>query len=100
MRALTLGSTLRGTVRAVDNLGHELLAKVDIGGVPTPPANGRLELPERAGGLSSGGPGGEVFLRMPMPAKLARGDEVGLAVSMDDLFLFDHSGQRIRIGDG
>jgi multiple sugar transport system ATP-binding protein len=109
LRALSPGDTLRGTVRDVQNLGHELLAKVDIGGVPTPAATARLELPEKPPPEAthtrygfyptyeavSESPGGEVYLRVPAPARLSRGDQVGLAVGPEDLLLFDRAGDRI-----
>jgi multiple sugar transport system ATP-binding protein len=111
LRALRLGTSLRGTVRSVQNLGHELLARVDIGGVPTPLATARLELPEKvpppathtAYGFYptyeavSETPGGEVYLRVPAPAQVKPGDEVGLAVEPGDLFLFDRTGKRITL---
>ncbi|MEV4758310.1 ABC transporter ATP-binding protein [Micromonospora sp. NPDC049559] len=40
------GPELRGTVRSVENLGHESLVRVDIGALPAAPAQSRLELPE------------------------------------------------------
>jgi multiple sugar transport system ATP-binding protein len=40
------GSVLRGEVRAVENLGHEAIVHVDIGGVGTSAKAARLELPE------------------------------------------------------
>jgi multiple sugar transport system ATP-binding protein len=109
LRALGPGDSLRGTVRDVQNIGHELLAKVDIGGVPTPAATARLELPEKelpaathtAYGFYpsyeavSESPGGEVYLRLPAPAQLKRGDEVGMAVGPGDILLFDRAGNRI-----
>ncbi|MDG4767596.1 ABC transporter ATP-binding protein [Solwaraspora sp. WMMD406] len=39
-------TTLRGTVRSVENLGHESLARVDTGSVPTSGAETRLDLPD------------------------------------------------------
>ncbi|MFV2009826.1 MULTISPECIES: ABC transporter ATP-binding protein [unclassified Micromonospora] len=41
-----LSVSLRGTVRAVENLGHEALAWVDTGGLPTSPAESQLDLPD------------------------------------------------------
>jgi multiple sugar transport system ATP-binding protein len=40
------GPVLRGTVRAVEHLGHEALVQVDIGGVPTSAVESRLEHPD------------------------------------------------------
>ncbi|MEJ3743992.1 ABC transporter ATP-binding protein [Actinomycetes bacterium KLBMP 9797] len=37
---------LRGSVRLVENLGHEALVHLDTGTVPTSPAESRLELPD------------------------------------------------------
>jgi multiple sugar transport system ATP-binding protein len=113
LRALRVGAALRGTVRDVQNLGHELLAKVDIGGVPTPLATARLELPEKATPPAthtpygfypsyeavSESPGGEVYVRIPAPAQLKRGDEIGMAVEPSDLLLFDRAGKRIPFID-
>jgi multiple sugar transport system ATP-binding protein len=113
LRALRTGESLHGTVRDVQNLGHELLAKVDIGGVPTPPATARLELPEKTPPPAthtpygfyptyeavSESPGGEVYVRIPAPAQLKVGDEIGMAVGPSDLFLFDRAGRRIPFID-
>ncbi|WP_281894899.1 ABC transporter ATP-binding protein [Phytohabitans aurantiacus] len=40
------GPVLRGSVRIVENLGHEALVHLDTGIVPTSPAESRLELPD------------------------------------------------------
>ncbi|WP_326562748.1 ABC transporter ATP-binding protein [Micromonospora sp. NBC_01796] len=40
------GAVLRGRVRSVEQLGHEALVHVDIGGVPTSVAESRLEHPD------------------------------------------------------
>jgi multiple sugar transport system ATP-binding protein len=113
LRALAPGDgkmPLRGTVRSVENLGHELLARVDTGSVPTPPQTSRLDLPERpprpAADRTEYGfyptfepgdpvPGGDVFVRVPAPARLRVGEEVTMAIGLDDLLLFDRSGARI-----
>jgi multiple sugar transport system ATP-binding protein len=108
LRALAVGNTLRGVVRSVQNLGHETLARVDIGGVPSPLETTRLELPEKPpprGETTAYGfyptyqavvpTGGEVYARIPAPARPAVGDKIGLAVASGDLFLFDHSGRRV-----
>jgi multiple sugar transport system ATP-binding protein len=108
LRALRTGGSLRGTVRSVQNLGHETLARVDIGGVPSPIERTRLELPEKTPpqgpttpygfypAVETGGPaGGEVVARIPAPARVAPGDEIALAVGPGDLFLFDRAGRRI-----
>ncbi len=89
LRAATADTQLRGTVRSVENLGHESLARVDIGGIPTPPETTRLELPpwESAG---------EVYVRIPAPARIAPGDEITMAVTHDELLVFDRAGQRVR----
>jgi multiple sugar transport system ATP-binding protein len=92
LRALRAGTSdmqLRGTVRSVDNLGHESLARVDIGGIPTPPETTRLELPPRD-------PAGEVYVRIPAPGQIAPGDEISMVVTHDELLVFDRAGQRIR----
>ncbi|GGL01298.1 ABC transporter ATP-binding protein [Mangrovihabitans endophyticus] len=113
VRALRPGDALRGVVRRVDNLGHEVLARVDAGLVPTPLATSGLELPSRPpapvthteyGFYPSYQPGdrapaGEVTVRMPAPARVRVGDELGVAVAPEDLLLFDRSGRRIRIFD-
>ena len=111
-RALHSGDALRGTVRSVENLGHELLARVDIGGVPSPLATTRMELPEKpvqpAARTSYGfypavepgaPPAGEVYVRVPAPARVHPGEEIGMAVGPADLFLFDRSGRRIPFID-
>jgi multiple sugar transport system ATP-binding protein len=40
------GVVLHGRVRLVENLGHEMLAHVDTGGIPTSNAASRIEAPE------------------------------------------------------
>ena len=106
--------TLRGTVRAVENLGHELLVHLDVGGVPTPAATSRLEtssLPRpRVGppadrspyGLQPAyesdepPPVGEVMVRVPAPGRAEVGATLDIGVSWDDLLVFDRTGRRIR----
>ncbi|BCJ66578.1 ABC transporter ATP-binding protein [Polymorphospora rubra] len=46
------GPVLHGVVRAVENLGHEVLVHLETGGVPTSPAESRLELPDSVRPLS------------------------------------------------
>ena len=113
MRALKTGTSemqLRGTVRTVENLGHESLARVDIGGVPTPLETTGLELPEKTPlpavhtgygfyptyEAGSPEPAGEVYVRIPAPARIEPGDEITMAVTLDELLVFDRAGQRIR----
>jgi multiple sugar transport system ATP-binding protein len=91
LRALTPGPgsmELRGTVRLVESLGHELLARVDVGGVPTPP----LEEPQS--------PRGELMVRVPVPGRVSVGEELTVGLGLDDLLLFDRAGRRIRLGGG
>jgi multiple sugar transport system ATP-binding protein len=118
---------LTGTVRRVENLGHELLAHVDTGAMPTPPPQApaiavvkprrRLIPRQRTGAPATARteygfypvydpelpgdppPVGEVIVRIPMPATLTPGTELTAAVGFDDLLLFDRSGQRIRLVD-
>jgi multiple sugar transport system ATP-binding protein len=55
LRAVPAGSagmTLRGTVRLVENLGHEALVHLDTGGVRTSVERSRLELPDTGQHLS------------------------------------------------
>ncbi len=42
----TVGPVLRGEVRTVENLGHEVIVHVDIGGTGTPSGATQLDLPE------------------------------------------------------
>jgi multiple sugar transport system ATP-binding protein len=46
------GALLRGTVRAVENLGHEALVHLDTGGLPTSVAESLLEHPDTGRHLS------------------------------------------------
>jgi multiple sugar transport system ATP-binding protein len=110
LRALPLatgpGPHLAGTVRRIENLGHELLAHVDTGAIPTPPpfeptpprpAAARTEYgfyPNYQGEAVA--PAGEVVVRVAAPASIRVGDEVSAAVGPDDLLLFDRAGRRIR----
>ncbi|MET8150394.1 ABC transporter ATP-binding protein [Actinoplanes sp. NPDC049668] len=114
LRALSLGTramTLRGAVCAVENLGHELLAHVDVGGVPSPwmqPPPARAAAPaERtpygfypAYDVVDPPPMGEVMVRVPMPGRVVRGEELAVGVGLDDLLLFDRGGRRIRFAAG
>jgi multiple sugar transport system ATP-binding protein len=111
LRALPLatsraGPRLVGTVRRVENLGHELLVHVDTGGIPTPPPfeptvtrpAARTEYgfyPNYVGAAAA--PGGEVVVRIAAPASIKAGDEVSAAVRLEDLLLFDRAGNRIRL---
>jgi multiple sugar transport system ATP-binding protein len=113
LRALPLeprGMSLRGTVREVENLGHELLAHVDVGGVPSI----RLDAPRRqsrpvaastpygfypAYDLVDAPPMGEVMVRVPVPARVAVGDQLEVGVGPADLLLFDGTGRRIRFAE-
>jgi multiple sugar transport system ATP-binding protein len=119
LRALSLargtGMELSGTVRSVENVGHELLVRVDTGGVPTPGETTRLDHPARpvaaaprtpygfyptyAPAPGDLAPGAEVVVRIPTPARVSRGEELHLAVTLDDLLLFDRAGRRIRFFD-
>lgn len=66
------GVLLRGTVRLVENLGHEFLVHLDTGGVRTSAQTSRLELPQPdhrlADVVSSDAAGG----RMPLRDTLSR----------------------------
>jgi multiple sugar transport system ATP-binding protein len=112
LRALTTSTSdmrLTGTVTSVENLGHESLARVDVGALPTSPSTSRLNLPERATQAAPSTPygfyptyeagapepAGQVYARIPAPARIARGDEITLGVALDDLLLFDRAGRRI-----
>ena len=108
LRALAAGTALTGVVRRVENIGHELLAHVDIGAVPTPrparsewhraPPSARTEYgfyPNYEG--AGAAPAGEVVVRLPAPASARPGDALGGAVGFDDLLLFDRAGKRIRL---
>jgi multiple sugar transport system ATP-binding protein len=120
LRALSLargepGMEITGTVRTVENVGHELLVRVDTGGVPTPGETSRLDHPVRPAAVGPRTPygfyptyapaagelahGAEVVVRIPTPAKVVRGEELHLAVTLDDLLLFDRAGKRIRFFD-
>jgi multiple sugar transport system ATP-binding protein len=101
--------SVHGTVRAVENLGHELLAHVDVGGVPST----RLDAPVRqrtrplaastpygfypAYDLVDAPPMGEVMVRIPVPGRVRVGDELDVGVGPEDLLLFDRAGRRIRL---
>jgi multiple sugar transport system ATP-binding protein len=119
---------LTGTVRSVENIGHELWVHVDTGAVPTPlPAAvpvaverpRRRRQPRRRPETvptarteygfypvydpePSGDPppAGEVVVRMPMPASARVGEDVNAGLSLDDLLLFDRAGRRIPLFKG
>ena len=108
--ATSPGMRLVGTVRRVENLGHELLAYVDTGAVPTPPpVSARAPVRRAATARTEYGfypvyealhdppPAGEVVVRLQVPAALKIGDELSAAVELDDLLLFDRAGRRIRL---
>jgi multiple sugar transport system ATP-binding protein len=99
------GMRLTGIVRRVENLGHELLAHVDTGAVPTPPPvpvqQRRLPIRTEYGFYPNydgepAAPAGEVVVRFPAPAVVKVGAEVSVAVGLADLLLFDRTGNRIR----
>jgi multiple sugar transport system ATP-binding protein len=110
LRALPLQEgdmSVRGTVCAVENLGHELLAHVDVGGVPSvrldaPVAPSRAVAQSTPYGfypaydLVDAPPTGEVMVRIPVPVQVRIGDELDVGVSLTDLLLFDRAGRRIR----
>jgi multiple sugar transport system ATP-binding protein len=100
--------SVRGTVREVENLGHELLAHVDVGGVPSV----RLDAPVQrsrsvaartpygfypAYDLVDAPPMGEVMVRIPAPGRVTVGAEMVVGVGPADLLLFDSAGRRIRL---
>jgi multiple sugar transport system ATP-binding protein len=82
---------LRGTVRAVEHLGHEALVRLDAGTLPTSQARSLMELP--------GEPlaGGDVTVRLPIEEAPRRGDSLEMAVDPARLMLFDRAGDRIRL---
>ena len=86
----TAWPVLRGTVRAVEHLGHEALVRLDAGTLPTSQARSLLELP--------GEPlaGGDVTVRVPAEGAPRRGESLELAVDPARLMFFDRAGDRIR----
>ncbi|MFI7545897.1 ABC transporter ATP-binding protein [Actinoplanes sp. NPDC049599] len=99
--------SLHGTVREVENLGHEWLAHVDVGGVPSirldapapPPRSVAASTPYGfypAYDLVEAPPMGEVMVRIPVPGRVSVGDELDVGVGPADLLLFDRAGRRIR----
>jgi len=105
-----LGMSVRGTVRSVENLGHELLVHIDVGGVPST----RLDAPAPPSrpvaastpygfyptyDLVDAPPTGEVMVRMPVPARVRIGDELTVGMGPADLLLFDRAGRRIRFAE-
>ncbi len=136
------GMLLRGTVRAVENLGHEAIVHVHTGGVGTSNAASHLDLPEPGrlpapdltspvpllqrlsrliphqrtappavtartpygfypaydGDLPMDSPAaGEVMVRVPVPGRPVRGDDLVLRVDLDRLLIFDRSGRRVAL---
>jgi multiple sugar transport system ATP-binding protein len=110
---------LTGTVRLVEDFGHEAVVHVDIGAVAVARATTRLELPEPEGGLgqrrrpaaqteygfyprfdAAGAPvdsRGDLLVRIARPAPVPRtGDTVAVAVDPDRLYFFDNAGTRLR----
>ncbi len=86
VRALRPGTALRGVVRTVRQLGHEVEAQVDIGGVPSL-ADPELPPTDEVG----------VYARIPADGAPAVGGEITLGVEPGDLFLFDRTGRRIEV---
>jgi multiple sugar transport system ATP-binding protein len=147
----TAGMTLRGRVVHTEHLGNEVIAIVDIGGVPTASEVSQLELPDTPGALADAvaeeapahhgvealretlarlvphghtappratartpygfypvyepddqphhpSLGGTLAVRVALPAPVPRlGDQLTLAVDLDQVFLFDHAGDRIHL---
>jgi multiple sugar transport system ATP-binding protein len=85
------GPILRGTVRSVEHLGHEVLLRLDAGTLPTSPQRSRLELPGEP--LATG----VVTVRLPPTDAPRAGDRVALAVDPARLLFFDRAGDRIRL---
>lgn len=84
VRALRPGGELRGVVRTVRQIGVDVVAQVDIGGVPSL-AEPELPPMDEAG----------VYARIPVADKPVAGDQITLGVQPGDLFLFDRAGRRI-----
>jgi multiple sugar transport system ATP-binding protein len=84
VRALRPGGQLRGVVRTVRQIGVDVVAQVDIGGVPS------LAEPELPPMEETG-----VYARIPVADKPVAGDQITLGVQPGDLFLFDRAGRRI-----
>jgi multiple sugar transport system ATP-binding protein len=108
LRALSAGAGLTGVVRRIQNLGHEVLAHVDVGGVPTPGLERVQKRPAVPSAHTEYGfypnyegvslaPAGEVVVRLPAPTSVRVGDDLGAAVGLDELLLFDRAGKRIRL---
>jgi multiple sugar transport system ATP-binding protein len=142
---------LQGKVIHLEHLGNEVIAVVDVGGVPTATEVSRLELPDTPGALAEAvaqepphhhgvdalrgtlarlvphahperppatartrygfypvydpdahpqpqSLGGTLSVRITLPAPLPRlRDQLTLDVNLDQVFLFDHGGDRIRL---
>ena len=113
LRAVPLearGMPIRGTVLSVESLGHEELAHVDVGGVPSvrldaPAAPSRSVAASTPYGfypaydLVDAPPTGEVMVRIPAPGRVRPGAELTVEVGLADLLLFDRAGCRIRFAD-
>jgi multiple sugar transport system ATP-binding protein len=145
------GQRLRGQVIHLEHLGNEVIAVVDVGGVPTASAVSQLELPDTPGALAGAvaeepphqhgvdalrgtlarlvphahhepppatartrygfypvydpdvhpqpqSLGGTLSVRITLPAPLPRlRDQLTLDVNLDQVFVFDHAGDRIRL---
>jgi multiple sugar transport system ATP-binding protein len=145
------GHRLAGKVIHLEHLGNEVIAVVDVGGVPTAAAMSQLELPDTPGALADAvaeepaqhhgvealrgtlarlvphahaerppatartrygfypvydpdthpqpqSLGGTLSVRITLPAPLPRlRDQLTLDVNLDQLFVFDHAGDRIRL---
>jgi multiple sugar transport system ATP-binding protein len=85
------GPVLRGTVRLVENLGHEALVRLDTGTLPTSPQRSLLELPGEPTAA------GDVTVRVPATALPRRGEPLAMAVDPARLMFFDRAGDRIRL---
>jgi multiple sugar transport system ATP-binding protein len=145
------GHRLAGQVIHLEHLGNEVIAVIDVGGVPTATAVSQLELPDTPGALADAvaeepphhhgvdalrgtlarlvphvhaepppatartrygfypvydpdahpqpqSLGGTLSVRIALPAPLPRlRDQLILDVNLDQVFVFDHSGDRIRL---
>ncbi len=86
----TAWPVLRGTVRAVEHLGHEALVRLDAGTLPT-----------STGAVAAGAAGRAVGRRrrdraVPAEGAPRRGEPLELAVDPARLMFFDRAGDRIR----
>lgn len=83
----TTGPVVRGTVQAMEYLGHEILVYLDAGMIGTATELSQLESAE---------PDQTLVVRVPAARRPRLGEPLTVAIDLTRVLFFDHHGARIR----